>query len=276
MEMNILRVNTFIELQEELFKDTFNENIQRHRSSMVFRGLPDVNFELKNSLCRIVNDRLDLEGSLIRNFKKYASADILPGYGFWDILALAQHHGLPTRLLDWTFSPFVALHFATEDLSRYNSDAVIWCIDFIRLTEYLPKILYQELKRQNSTVFTTEMLNRTVPELRALTELETSEKQNGSREEDFFLFFEPPSVDDRIINQYALFTVASKPELRLNQWLMNHPELYKVIVIPAKLKLEIRDHLDTINMTERVIYPGLDGLCKWLARHYTPTDRIYD
>ncbi len=275
MDFKVQRINTFLELQEELFKETFNDSLRRHRCSKVFRGLPNHNFELKNSLTRIVNDRLDLEEGLIRNFKKYASADILPGYGFWDILALAQHHGLPTRLLDWTFSPFVALHFATDDMTKYDSDAIIWSIDFMKLAEYLPGTLYQVLKKHNSTVFTTEMLNQVIPDLKALAELEKETKQNGNGEGSFFLFVEPPSVDDRIINQYALFTVASRPDIILNQWLVNHPELYKAIIIPAGLKLEIRDHLDTINMTERVIYPGLDGLCKWLARHYTPTDRIY-
>ena len=44
--------------------------------------------------------------------------------------------------------------------------------------------------------------------------------------------------------------------------------LYKII-IPKDIKLEIRDKLDYINITERVIYPGLDSVCSWIARRYS-------
>ena len=51
------------------------------------------------------------------------------------------------------------------------------------------------------------------------------------------------------------------------------PGLWKKIVIPAELKWEIRDKLDQANVTERVLFPGLDGLSSWLKRHYMPKER---
>ena len=50
-----------------------------------------------------------------------------------------------------------------------------------------------------------------------------------------------------------------------------HPGLSRRVVIPAALKWEVRDKLDQANVTERVLFPGLDGLSRWLRRQYTPT-----
>ena len=55
-----------------------------------------------------------------------------------------------------------------------------------------------------------------------------------------------------------------------DNWLIKHPEIYRRIIIPAGLKWEIRDKLDQANITERVLFPGLDGLASWLKRHYQP------
>jgi hypothetical protein len=54
----------------------------------------------------------------------------------------------------------------------------------------------------------------------------------------------------------------------MDDWLAGHPGIYKRVLIPSKIKWEIRDKLDQANINERVIYPGLDGLSRWLARHY--------
>ena len=48
------------------------------------------------------------------------------------------------------------------------------------------------------------------------------------------------------------------------------------IIIPKEVKLEIRDKLDYINISERLIYPGLDGICKWITRRYSNLGPIYN
>jgi hypothetical protein len=105
------------------------------------------------------------------------------------------------------------------------------------------------------------MLSRAAQSLRAFDALSP---------EPFVAFFEPPSLDERIINQYALFSLVSDPQVRLDEWLAEHPDVYRRIIMPKELKLEVRDRLDNSNITERVLYPGLDGLTRWLNRYYSP------
>jgi hypothetical protein len=176
-------------------------------------------------------------------------------------LALAQHHGLPTRLLDWTFSPYVALHFLTEEVERFDQDGVIWCVDFMRVKALLPHRLQALLVEEGANVFTTDMLSHVAS---ALIEFDRLAR------EPFAVFFEPPSLDERIINQYALFSMMSGATARLDQWLSSHTDLVRRIAVPAGLKWEVRDKLDQANVTERVLFPGLDGLSRWLRRQYTP------
>jgi hypothetical protein len=202
------------------------------------------------------------EQSLLRNFRKYAHRSATQRDSLWNWIALAQHHGLPTRLLDWSFSPFVALHFATVNRAEWKSDAMIWCVDCVKIKSYLPTKLQRLLKREDSDVLTVEMLDEVAPTLKALEAL--SRKR-------FLAFFEPPSLDDRIINQAALLSVSSRADLSISQWLYEHNELFHRIVIPAKLKQEIRDKLDQANINERILFPGLDGLSLWLTRYYSPT-----
>ncbi|HSO20563.1 MAG TPA: FRG domain-containing protein, partial [Desulfosarcina sp.] len=92
--------------------------------------------------------------------------------------------------------------------------------------------------------------------------------------DELVLFFEPPSIDARIVNQFAFFSVMSSPTAQLDRWLANRPDIYGRIVIPKELKWEIRDKLDQANITERTLFPGLDGLASWLMRHYTPRSEV--
>jgi hypothetical protein len=81
---------------------------------------------------------------------------------------------------------------------------------------------------------------------------------------------EQPSIDDRIVNQFAVFSVLSNPSLSMDEWLSLHPNLLRKVVVPSSLKWEVRDRLDQANITERVLFPGLDGLSRRLKRYYSP------
>ncbi|MGV3540304.1 MAG: FRG domain-containing protein [Rufibacter sp.] len=261
---NDIRVESWEELQRELFKDSWDEKINRYRSPYVFRGLWNKNYGLKTSLMRIGGDYPKLEGHLLRNFRKYARGTSFTesGESLWNWLAVAQHHGLPTRLLDWTYSPYVALHFATSDFHNFHTDGVIWCVNYVKSTDFLPEKLQTAIRQEGSNVFTPEVLEPVAPSLKSLSEFQ---------EEPFVMFLEPPSLDERIVHQYALFSMMSTPDALLCQWLTDHPELYYRLIIPSHLKWEIRDKLDQANITERVLFPGLSGISAWLKRHYTTT-----
>jgi hypothetical protein len=203
-----------------------------------------------------------VEAPVLRAFRKYAPRSAVPGDSLWNWLAVAAHHGLPTRVLDWSYSPFVAMHFATNNLQTYDRDGVIWCADYAAARAHLPESLRRILAEEGAFVFTTEMLNRGAAGLGELDRLAA---------EPFVLFLEPPSLDERIVNQFALFTLMSSPTARLDRWLAEKPHFSRRIVIPAELKWEVRDKLDQANITERVLFPGLDGLSRYLRRYYTPT-----
>src|SRR5689334_5243257 len=145
-----VRVTSWSDLTERLYADSWQEGLGRFRSDFAFRGVETPEAALQTGLMRLGGDYAGLEGHLLRNFRKYAFRDSVPSDSVWNWLALAQHHGLPTRLLDWTFSPFVALHFATEEIDRFDQDGVIWCADFMRVKDLLPHRLQAELREEGA------------------------------------------------------------------------------------------------------------------------------
>jgi hypothetical protein len=262
-------IRSWEELQREIFVDSFAHGLERYRSSFAFRGMCG-DWDLSTSLQRLrhPSDRLrTIEHAMFRSFRKYAYSDADPSASEWKWLALAQHHGLPTRLLDWTYSPLVAMHFATNELREMDKDGVIWMVNFVATCGFLPTPMATTLRERAAYSFTVEMLEATFAEIASVEQLK------GDLPE-FVVFFEPPSLDPRIVNQYGLFSFLNRPDVLLHEWLQeactSRPGLARKLVIPAGLKWEIRDKLDNMNITERVLMPGLDGLSAWLRRWYSP------
>jgi hypothetical protein len=265
--MDEIRVSSWSDLNDALFAETWNPGIRRFRSTFAYRGVSVESYSLANSLSRMGSSYPTMERNLIKQFKKYAHPDVVDRDTEWHWLTMAQHHGLPTRLLDWTYSPFVALHFATVELDRYGDDGAVWKVNYSDVHSLLQKAQTRSLDTLGARIFSVDALSETISDLDALDKLK-------AKHFDVAVFFEPPSIDQRIVSQFAYFSVLSDPFLSMDDWL-NQPTVSGQvsavkIVIPKALKWEIRDKLDQSNITERVLMPGLDGLCAWLKRHYKP------
>src|SRR4051812_25546103 len=98
--MNEIVVQSWSELQDRLFADSWRQPLGRFRSSYAFRGRMDANPPLRTSLARLGEQAERQELHILRNFRKYAYRTTFQD-SVWNWLALGQHHGLPTRLLDW-------------------------------------------------------------------------------------------------------------------------------------------------------------------------------
>src|SRR5947207_6530604 len=153
--MAITTVSSWRELDDAVSEASRPDDNAHAHSTLVFRGLARSDYSHVSSLARLQGDYAALERHLIRNFRKYAHRE-RPGPTMWDWLALGQHHGLPTRLLDWTFSPLVALHFATA--SWPDDEALLLALDCAAAHALLPKALRAVMEREGALVFTTEML----------------------------------------------------------------------------------------------------------------------
>ncbi len=256
--MELQTLHSWRALDDALGDDSWGVHPGHARSTLVFRGLARASYTNASGLARLSGDYPALERHLIRNFRKYAHQES-PGPTVWDWLALGQHHGLPTRLLDWTFSPYVALHFATA--SWPDDDAVLWAVDCAEAHRALPRVLGEALEEEGSLVFTTQLLARHAGEIEELDALQ--------EDAPFVLFFEPPSLDERIVNQAAVLSVISDPACQLDDWLAGHPDTWRAWRLPARLKAEIRRRLDQAHISERVLLPGLEGLAAWLRRYYS-------
>lgn len=241
-----------------------DDAINRMRSPYLYRGAADSKYILTTSLRRTCKQLYkELEPSVLRNFTKYACIDDPTlSSSVWKQMIVGQHHGLPTRLLDWTRSPMIALHFATTEnnLDKLDKrDSVVWRIDTADVNKNLPDAYKEALAAEKASVFSVGMLNKVA------SSLEQYDADMGDRA---LVNIEPPSVDQRIINQYSFFSIIPSGMTDIEGFLDAYTDQTVRYVIKKELRWDVRDLLDQYNINERMIYPGLDGLSKAIARHY--------
>jgi hypothetical protein len=237
----------------------------RRRDSGVYRGDGDAGWPLMTSLDKLggvtpPHSKADLEEHILRNFLRYSRPylDQTP-VNEWEVLVSAQHHGLPTRLLDWTYSPLVAAHFATLNTER-RSDRVVWRLDWKQVHRKfkLPELalLIQDLEGMlgGDRPFTPWALFA-----------------SGSNIKPFACMLEPPSLNPRIVAQSATFTLCSDKYQSFDRFLEQHDlgSALTKFIIPAGETARFRDQLDLVDVDERRLFPDLDGVAAEMRRYYS-------
>lgn len=262
--IRIVELDTIAKVMELIEDQKYNSSIHRMRSTYFYRGLPDAGFRLTTSLrmnCKHLYG--DLEPAVLKAFTKYARIEDPELSGsIWRQMIIGQHHGLPTRLMDWTRSPLTALHFASTETNfdkMDTRDSVVWRIDMRDVNKNLPQRYIDVLERNHAFVFSVESLDELVDNLS-----EYDEDMGGNA----FVSIEPPSVDQRIINQYSFFSIIPNGMTDIEGFLSGCTQNTVKYIIKKEIRWDVRDLLDQLNINERILYPGLDGLSKSIARHY--------
>ena len=262
--ITVKHIDTIDGIKDLIFEQTYNATIDRTRSSYFYRGMRNAAYDLTTSLSRNCKGAsAKLEQPLLDNFINYVRIeDPSINESIWKAMVIGQHYGLPTRLLDWTHSTLVALHFANseDNLDKLGKrDCIVWRIDLRDLNRSLPPKYREYLENKDTFVFSLDDLARLAPDL---------DRYDADMGDRAMVCFEPPSVDQRIVNQYSFFSAIPSGITDLEAFLEAHTENTVKYIIDKRLRWELRDILDQLNINERMIHPGTDGIAKWLARHY--------
>src|SRR5918998_3443576 len=135
MSVTTVTIDSLADLIAKVTPPSPDPDTGRYRYSGVYRGAADASWPLLTSLDTLggtspPHGKSDLEEHILRNFIRYSRPYFgAPPVNDWEVLVSAQHHGLPTRLLDWTYSPLVAAHFATLSTAT-DADRVVWRLDW--------------------------------------------------------------------------------------------------------------------------------------------------
>jgi hypothetical protein len=259
-----VRVETLGELVDRTTPTDYDPASGRLRAASVFRGSKCSEWALLTSLDRLggidpPHTKAPLEEHILRNFIRYSRPHLQQQpANEWELLVTAQHHGLPTRLLDWTYSPLVAAHFATLG-GDPTLDRVIWRLDWGKLHERFDlapvALLVQELDKL--------LRERGIDSPWTLF-------SEPERSDHLVCMLDPPALDNRIVVQAAAFTISTDKTRSFDEILRENGLLGALTryVIPAERVDHLRDQLDLVTMDERRLFPDLDGVAAEMRRYY--------
>lgn len=296
--MGEISINNVSELLDILNVIKFNFGIDnRIKKLFMYRGHASVEYKLIPSIFRKYkkeNDKKEYykyflldENEMYMHFIKEAKSyikniDDNTNEGYLEWLVYAQHFGVPTRLLDFTHNPLVALYFACS--KEEKEDGAIWIINLINYRKIHSKVLKSE---PNVNQYTTinELIYKIISELK-------NETFNCS---NFPIHFIPYYFDERMSVQASSFLLWGKDERPFEDMIEKEnyidissakngvsieyegksEEFILKILIPHEKKKSILEELDLLGVNSKSIFPGLDGIGKYIENYYNVEGKLF-
>jgi hypothetical protein len=226
--------------------DLFDSGTYR---SWAFRGQPDASWPLETPLARYLRRSgvrpehwAAQEGRILRIFRRKAHLHlrVTPDErDSFEWLALMQHHGAPTRLLDFTWSPFVAAFYALAN-PAYDVDAAIWAIK--------PAALHDHNEKYGPWVFGNY------------------EKYFLPGKNQTVVVGEPHRMNQRLIAHSGTFAIPGRLDVSVDAIMSAlAPAAITKIILPSAMRREAMSALYTMNITDATLFPDLDGLARSLG-----------
>ena len=247
--MQELEINSFKEYREIVTDYAFHD--------WIYRGQNNYSYELNSSLYRtftknekmrslnkkrtihLVREKYEKEViSAFKNTCHIYISDLPDRKSTFDWLALMQHYGTPTRLLDFSFSPYIALYFA---ISGAKDDSAVYCIN------------YKEIIKKDDSL--TRNINDYYKNIM---------QPQKSIKETILVPFEPTFTNERLFAQQGVFLIPNSLDFSHHEILeKNYDDNYYLKVkIHSNCFVEIITELQKMNIKASTIYPGFEGFCK--------------
>jgi hypothetical protein len=224
-----------------------------------------------------VQDLLELERELYEEFGRcgpqLSPADSVAIDDEWDSYFLMQHHGAPTRLLDWSDGALIALHFAVKDkpsVSRTDSAIYVlepyWLIDYLEETrDQIDAVARWKKYWQEKRPFDTEEEDW---DRLYLPLGEDNPKEPRLHMPKTPLLWDSPHVTRRIAAQRSRFMIFGSDPFFLRKLERDRDSRLVSIIVPRSRVNRIRQELRDAGITESVVYPDLDGLGRELKQRW--------
>lgn len=258
------------------------------KTVICYRGQANSKWQLKPSVMRGLKP--DAENQIFSELMVEAPVEFGSDKTMFDKLVRAQHYGLPTRLVDVTLNPLVALYFACCEEEQNDQDGVVQAFDFsndrvkfadsdtISILCNLARLSDSERKKISDQYYEEKPRTdyqidnfRDMPEIKRLMQFVRVEKSyflDKVQPSDLFKYFfvYPSKNNRRVIAQSGAFIAAGL--LRYNKPENSNGFNLRNIIIPAKNKPHIIKQLDDLNINSRSMFPEIESTSEYIKKKW--------